>query len=46
MERDQRIYHGSHGDEREERGRDSADAITKVEQADGEPAQDDGEVEP
>lgn len=46
MKCDQRIDHSSHGDEGEEGGRDPADTITKIEQADGEAAQDDGEVKP
>lgn len=46
MERRQRIDHGRHGDEGEQAGGNAADLVAEVEQADGEPAEDDGEVEP
>lgn len=46
VEGDECIDHGRHGDDGEEGGGDAANAITKVEQPDGEAAQDDGEVEP
>jgi hypothetical protein len=46
VERGERVHHGGHGDEREEAGADAADAVAEVEQADGEAAEDDGEVEP
>ena len=40
------VEHGGHGDEGEAAGADLADAVAKVEQADGEAAEDDAEVEP
>lgn len=46
MEHDQRVQHGRHCDESEEAGGDLADAVAEVEQADGEAAEDDGEVQP
>lgn len=46
MERDQRVDHRSHGNQRKEAGGDATDGIAEVEQADGETAEDDGEVEP
>lgn len=46
MEGRQRIHHGRHGDEGEQAGGNAADAIAEVEQADGKPTQDDGEIEP
>ena len=46
MERDQRVYHGGHGDEGEQPGGNLADAVAEVEKADGQPAQDHGEVQP
>jgi len=46
MERHERIRHGSHGHEGEQACADLADLVTKVEQADGETTEDDGEVEP
>lgn len=46
MEGHQRIDHGGHGDDGEQTGGDAADAVTEVQQADGETAQDDGEVQP
>lgn len=42
----ERVGHGGHGDEGEESGRDTANAVTKVEQANGETAKNDGEIEP
>lgn len=44
--REQGVHHGEHGDAGEEEGRDEGDAVAKVEHADGEGAEDDGEVEP
>ena len=46
MERHERVQHGGQRDEREEAGADLADAVTEVEQADGQATEDDGEVEP
>ena len=46
MERDKGVDHCSHRDEGEQSGADAADAVTEVEQADGEAAEDDGEVQP
>ena len=46
MKRVQGIQHRGHGDEREEAGRDLADAVAEVEEADGETAEDGGEIEP
>lgn len=46
VESDERVDHGGQGDEGEETGADLADAVTEVEKADGQAAQDDGEVEP
>lgn len=46
VEGDEGVYHGSHGDEGEEASADLADLVAKVEQADGQAAEDDGEVEP
>ena len=40
------IYHGEHGDSGEEKGGDEGDAVTKVEHANGEGTEDDGEVQP
>ena len=46
MEGDEGVEHGAHGDEGEEAGGDLANAVAEVEEADGEAAEDDGEVEP
>jgi len=46
VESDESVDHGGQGDEREEAGADLADAVAEVEQADGQAAEDDGEVEP
>lgn len=46
MEGDQRVDHGSQRDEREQTSADLTDAVTEVEEADCETAEDDGEVEP
>jgi hypothetical protein len=46
VESDKSVDHGRQRDEREEAGADLADAVTEVEQADGQAAEDDGEVEP
>ena len=40
------VYHGRHGDAREEEGGDEGGPVAKVQHADGERAEDDGEVEP
>jgi hypothetical protein len=46
MECKQGIDHGHHGNEGEESSGDFANAVTEVEKANGEAAEDDGEVEP
>lgn len=46
VEGDEGVDHGAHGDGGEEGGRDAADGVAEVEQADRQAAQDDGEVEP
>lgn len=46
MERHERVEHGGERNEREEAGGDLADTVAKVEEADGQAAEDDGEVEP
>lgn len=46
MVRHQCIYHGQHSDTSEEECRDEGDSITEVQHADGEGAENDGEVEP
>ena len=46
VEGHQCVGHGGHGNEGEEAGGDLANLVAKVEQADGEAAEDDGEVEP
>ncbi len=46
MERHEGVDHGGHGDEGEETGGDAPNAITEVEEADGQAAEDDGEVQP
>lgn len=46
MERKQRVDHRRHRHDRETRGGDPAHAVAEVEQAHGETAEDDGEVEP
>lgn len=43
---DEGVDHGRHGDEREKASADLTNLIAKVEQADGQTAEDDGEVEP
>ncbi len=45
MECDEGINHGGHGDQGEQAGRNAADGVAEVEQADSETAEDDGEVE-
>jgi hypothetical protein len=40
------VYHSCHGDECEEGGGNTAHGITEIEEADGETAKNDGEVEP
>lgn len=46
MECDEGVDHGGEGDEGEETGADLADAVAEVEKANGEAAQDYGEVQP
>ena len=46
MEGNEGVGHGGHGDEGEEPGGDLADLVAEVEEADGQAAEDDGEVEP
>jgi hypothetical protein len=46
MERKQRIRHRGHGNERKQPCANLSNLVAEVEQADGEPAEDDGEVEP
>jgi hypothetical protein len=46
VEGDEGVGHSGHGNEGEEAGGDLADLVAKVQQADGEAAQDDGEVQP
>ena len=46
MESDERVDHCGQRYEREQAGADLADAVAEVEQADGQAAEDDGEVEP
>lgn len=46
VEGNEGIGHGSHGNEGEQAGADLADLVAKVEQADGETAEDDGKVQP
>jgi hypothetical protein len=45
MKRHKRIYHRPHGHERKQPRRDPADAVAEVQQADGEAAEEDGEVQ-
>lgn len=40
------VDHGRHGDDGKETGGDTTDAVTEVQETDGQTAQDDGEVEP
>lgn len=40
------VYHGCHGDAREQERRDEGGPVAEVEHADGQRAQDDGEIEP
>jgi hypothetical protein len=40
------VYHGSHGNDSEDASADLTDSIAKVEQTNGETAENDGEVEP
>lgn len=42
----ERVNHGEHGDAGEEKGGDEGDTVAKVEHANGQGANDDGEVEP
>ena len=46
MERHERIQHRRQGHQSEQSRRDLADSVAEVEEADGEAAEDDGEVEP
>jgi hypothetical protein len=46
MKRHQRVDHGAHGHQGKEAGGDATDGVAEVEEADGETAEDDGEVEP
>lgn len=46
MEGNEGVGHGGHGDEGEEPSGDLTDLVAEVEEADGEAAEDDGEVEP
>ena len=46
MECVQGIHHGHHGHNGEQARRDLADLVAEVEQADGQAAEDNGEVEP
>ncbi|RFU29679.1 hypothetical protein B7463_g6672, partial [Scytalidium lignicola] len=46
MVREERIDHGDHGNEGEEEGGDEGWTVTEVQHANGEGAEDDGEVEP
>jgi hypothetical protein len=46
VEGDDGVDHGAHGDDGEEGGGDATDAIAKVQQTNGETAEDDGEVQP
>lgn len=42
----QGVYHRQHGDSGEEEGRDEGGPVAKIEHANGQGAEDDGEVEP
>lgn len=46
MEGDERIQHGGEGNEGEQAGADLPDFVAEVQEANGEAAEDDGEVEP
>lgn len=46
MECDEGVDHGAHSDDGEKGGGDATDAVTEVEQAYGQTAEDDGEVQP
>lgn len=46
MECDDCVDHGAHGDDGEESCGDTTDTVAEVQQADGETAEDDGEVQP
>ena len=45
MKRKQRVHHRRHSHQREQAGADAADRIAKVQEADGQTAKEDGEVE-
>lgn len=42
----QRIYHSCHSNKRKQPSRDTANAVAEVQKADGEAAENDGEIEP
>lgn len=46
MVRYEGVYHGGHSDAGEQKGRDKCRAVTEIQHADGQGAEDDGEVEP
>lgn len=46
MIRRQGIYHGNHGDTGKQEGGDEGGPVTKIQHADGQGAEDNGEVEP
>lgn len=46
MERDDGVDHRRHGDNGEQGGGNAANTVTKVEQTDGETAENDGKVQP
>ena len=46
MECNQGVNHRAHGDNGEKGGGDATDAVTEVEQANGQTAKNDGEVQP
>lgn len=46
MEGHEGVDHGAHGNQGEEASGDAADAVAEIEEADGQTAQDDGEIEP
>lgn len=46
MKRHQRIYHSCHSNKREQPSRNTANTVAEVQKADGEAAEDDGEIKP
>jgi len=42
----QRIYHSRHGNKRKQTSRNTANTVAEVQKADGEAAEDDGEIKP